>query len=96
MNPRKLIAEDMGNEARRKRIERYRQKLAPEASVESLADMDEAIDKAALPTMVSPVISEGISETVADADEWNKANAKALAELEEDEEDAKWMAKQKG
>lgn len=99
MNIRKLLSEDMSNAARKRRIDRYRQKLAPESAVESMVDSDEAIENASLPSEASikaKMSAKPMDVSDVAGDDWSKQNADALASLEEDEEDAKWMAKQKG
>lgn len=54
---------------------------------------DAAVDAAQLPDAGLIAGTAGVAK---DADKWAAENAKALADLEEDEEMAKWTAKQKG
>lgn len=93
----------LGDFARQTRAKQMRKKYGS-GSPEMDADFekqDEAIDKAAMPVMpkkggVSVTISEGIADTAKDADKSNRDYEQTLADMDEDEEMQKWMAKQQG
>lgn len=100
---RKSIYAELGDEARRRQLEGWRKKYGTgsDALNESAASVDAAGEAAQLPdasAIAAKVAAKGLdaSDVVSDADAWAEKNREALAALEEDEEDAKWMAKQKG
>lgn len=95
MSIRKRLAEDMEAEANSRRLERYRKLLSPELA-SAAATQGEAVDAAQMPSMEGIAAKMAAKHMDASDEDWGATNADALAAFEEDEEDAKWMAKQKG
>lgn len=92
MSHRKKLAEAMEADAQAKRLDRYKRLLGSD-SLAKAADMDSTIEGASMPSLPKSVGLDA-SDVVADADKWTANNKAALAAFEEDEEDAKWAAKQ--
>lgn len=96
----------MGDYAKKARLEKLKKKYgaAPPAMAAQMASEDQTIDDAHLPDVhgkkmpaVAVTISEGMDDVAHDADKWAAENKAAIDGFAgDDEEDAKWMAKQKG
>lgn len=98
---KKKLYAGMGDFARQRRGEEMRKKYGTgNANLDAAAAMQEEAAEASEMPQVNPSISQGISEVASDQSriqgEDKAALDDAMGQMAEDEEMAKWMAKQRG
>jgi hypothetical protein len=94
---RKLYA-GLGDFARQTRLSQLKKKYStgsPEMDAD-LEKQDAVVDSASLPSAKSVTGPIQTADVAADADKMNADYEKTLADMNEDEEMQKWMAKQRG
>jgi hypothetical protein len=98
LGTKKKLYAGLGDFARQKRMEQMRKKYgaAPPEMAADLEKQDATVDAASLPSVKSVTGPIQTADVAADADKMNADYEKTLADMNEDEEMQKWMAKQRG
>lgn len=97
---KKKLYAGLGDFAKQMRGQEMRKKYSTGSQRldEVAASQDAAVEAAEMPRKKPADLSLtiGVGDVAKDAEGWQAENEKALADIAEDEEMAKWMAKQKG